>query len=255
MNIVEGQNLVVLVVAALIFFGLGSLAGWLVSQLRTDSPEKKDQPAATDTPQAGEPIPPPSPGVPEKIELARIYRQRSEREIVLEANGRALKTPADVSDAERSWLVTVAKVVNLLLEAKAPGEPTTGGVPGQSTAGQIQPPTASLPPLNWQPSPPPQFQKPSMNPADILIRAVQASQVKIDHTKSLAGQIDEVLQEMLEASPLPVGEIHLADNAALGLEVSVGGVKYEGIDAVPDNSVRQVIRAAVAEWQLRSQRR
>lgn len=237
MNTVDGQTILTICLSALIFFSLGSLAGWLMSLLRAPKKTSTASNQSTSTQSTAE-----TSSNMEKIELARIYRRREDDQVVLEANGRPLHTPADIHPDERTWLVLTTETIYRLLEqVPAPAEPTPSSQP-----------TAAAPRIGWQPAQPQETRNPSMNPADVLIRAAQAGQAKPSQPKSLVEQIDEVLQEMLAQSPLPAGEIHLAENADLGLEVRLGSQYYDGIEAVPDENARQIIRAAIAEWQRRS---
>lgn len=240
MNAVNGDIFLTICISAPVFFILGGLAGWLVSLLRNPKPQLEMPQPPPEEPSPGTPYSSPPFTDPEKIELARIYQQRADNQVFLEANGRLLRTPADVPPSERTSLVLAAEAIYRLLGQSSPRpEPK-------------QPSSTSLPPIEWKPAPPTKIQKPSMNPADVLVRAVQAGQPRLDQPRSLVEQIDEVLQEMLAQSPLPAGKVHLSENESLGLEVRVNNQRYEGLDAVPDEAVRQIVRAAIAEWQRRS---
>ena len=246
MNATDGQTILTICISALIFFSLGGLAGWLVSLLRvprTSAKKAPSQPARQAQPTAA-PIRSAAENPPDaaKIELARVYQRPEDDQVFLEVNGKPLNTPADVQKTQRTWLVLTAEAIYRLL-----------GAPSQAGPAQPSQPAAGLPPIEWQPSPIQDLPKPSMKPSDVLIRAAQAGQPRLDQPKSLVEQIDAVLQEMLAQSPLPAGEVHLSENAALGLEVRLGNRRYDGIEAVPDANVRTIIRAAIAEWQRRAQ--
>lgn len=246
MNAAEPQNYLVLGLAVLLFFILGGAAGWLIAQLRR-SAEQASEPAPQ--PSAQEPLTPalqPAPPDPDKVELARLYRDRSGGQVYLEVGGRRLASPEEVGEAQRLWLEPAAREMIRLIRPQAPAAPSTPAptAPPQAVSFSRPPAAAPLPGT--------EIQKPSMNPVDALLRAVQSGKPKLEQPKSLAGQIDEVLQELLKNTRLAGQEIRLADNAALGLEVWVGARRYDGIDAVPDEEVRSLIRMAVAEWQRRS---
>ena len=243
MNGIDGQIFLIIAFSAAIFFTLGGLAGYLVSMLRTPHQSPKQNPVENTAATKDKKGTSSDPG---NIELARIYRRNEDDQVFLETNGKPLKTPVDVHAEERTWLVLTAEAIYQLLGQ----EPTRDQhpLPGEPAA-------SALPPIEWTPETPVEFEKPSMNPADVIIRAAQAGQPRLDQPKSLVEQIDGVLQEILEGSPLPAGEIHLAETASLGLEVRVGKQRYDGIEAVPDAQVRQIIRSAIAEWQRRAQPR
>jgi hypothetical protein len=66
--------------------------------------------------------------------------------------------------------------------------------------------------------------------------------------KSLAAQVDVVLQDKLEGTALEKRGIHLLDAPDQGLLVQVGLEKYNGVDDVPEAEIRKMIREAVSEW-------
>ena len=70
-------------------------------------------------------------------------------------------------------------------------------------------------------------------------------------SRSIAAQVDEILQEMLHDSPYASRLIRLIELPSKGLVVMVGQEEYEGVEAVPDEDIRRLIRLAVAEWERR----
>lgn len=68
-------------------------------------------------------------------------------------------------------------------------------------------------------------------------------------SKSIVGQINDVLQARLVGTPLASRQIRLAETLSGGVRVFIGMQSYEGIDAVPDPEVVAAIRAAIAEWE------
>lgn len=68
-------------------------------------------------------------------------------------------------------------------------------------------------------------------------------------TLSIVGQIDTVLQKRLMTTPLAKSGIRLQESLQGGVEVYVGVEKYHTIDDVPDEAIRTLIRAAIAEWE------
>jgi hypothetical protein len=65
---------------------------------------------------------------------------------------------------------------------------------------------------------------------------------------SIVAMIDEVLQQKLESSPLAAKKIHLEEGSVGEVVVFVGGTRYSGIDAIPDDDIKAIIREAIAEW-------
>jgi hypothetical protein len=60
--------------------------------------------------------------------------------------------------------------------------------------------------------------------------------------------IDELLQARLQQSPLHGQTVHLRGKG-FGVEIVVNGKPYEGVDDIPDESVRLLVRSAIDEWQ------
>jgi hypothetical protein len=65
---------------------------------------------------------------------------------------------------------------------------------------------------------------------------------------SIVSMIDVVLQKKLESSPLVGKRIRLEEGSLGEVVVYVGAVHYSGVDAVPDEDIKSIIRAAIAEW-------
>jgi hypothetical protein len=86
-------------------------------------------------------------------------------------------------------------------------------------------------------------QLPSINTVDVLARVLQP-ELKAPEPPplSIAAQIDEILQEMLQSSPLASRLIRLIELPSKGVAVMVGLDRYESVEAVPDEDIRQMIR-------------
>ncbi|MGC1375242.1 MAG: hypothetical protein WA821_03410 [Anaerolineales bacterium] len=65
---------------------------------------------------------------------------------------------------------------------------------------------------------------------------------------SIVSMIDEVLQKNLEGSPLAGKKIRLEEGTVGEVVVFVGSMRYSGIDAVPEDDIKAIIREAIAEW-------
>jgi hypothetical protein len=92
---------------------------------------------------------------------------------------------------------------------------------------------------------------PSMNPFKQMLVLRDLAKTQLPPMKTIAEQIDEILQEKLVASP----------HAQRGVKVHTGpkgnalfradGEDYDAVDSVPDEGIRALIRAAVAEWEMK----
>jgi hypothetical protein len=69
--------------------------------------------------------------------------------------------------------------------------------------------------------------------------------------KSIASQINEILQEQLVGTPLASRGITVNEGNDRGVMVTLDGKQYQGVMDVPDDDVRRAIRAAVLEWETR----
>ena len=66
---------------------------------------------------------------------------------------------------------------------------------------------------------------------------------------SIVGQIDSVLQEQLDGTPLEERGVFLAQSPDGGVMVYVGLTKYMAIDDVPDAEIKAAIRTAITVWE------
>lgn len=62
-------------------------------------------------------------------------------------------------------------------------------------------------------------------------------------------QINSILAEMTADTPLAKQNIHLAQDQQLGVAVWVGSQRYDGVDRVPQEEIRNTIQAAVRKWE------
>jgi hypothetical protein len=69
---------------------------------------------------------------------------------------------------------------------------------------------------------------------------------------SIAAQIDEILQDRLEGTPLEGRGIKILELPGQGMVVMVGLDKYTDLEQIADPDVRRVIRDAVAGWEARN---
>jgi hypothetical protein len=101
----------------------------------------------------------------------------------------------------------------------------------------------------------PQSTKPANpNPIDAVARVVVPTEPVKEKVepKSIAAQVDEILQEKLERSVLSNRYISIEELPGRGMVVIVDGEQYEGVSDVPDPAVRELLRQCVAEWEKRA---
>lgn len=91
----------------------------------------------------------------------------------------------------------------------------------------------------------------SLNPLKIFGDALQP-QKKTDAGEqdlSIVAQIDQLLQTKLEGTHLEDKGIQLVEGPDQGMVIEIGLDKYNEIEAVPDEEVRELIRLSVADWE------
>ncbi len=69
--------------------------------------------------------------------------------------------------------------------------------------------------------------------------------------KSIAEQINDILQQQMVGTPLEGRGIVLSDAPDHGVMVTLDGRQFGGVMDVPDEDVRAAIKAAVVEWETR----
>ncbi len=189
-------------------------------------------------------------------EIVRLWDKSDTHALVVEVSGQPIHVAQELSPEQRvqlestlerlsNWLgKPLQSPVSNVLEKPAADNPVASGTSDISLVSGI--------PVVSTPDTPRRIKKPSLNPLDVIVNAFQSDVVKPDTAKSLAEQVDEVLQEKLSESPLRGKGIRLLDLPGKGLVVLVGLDKYDGIDAVPDEQVKAIFREAVDEWGRRA---
>lgn len=90
---------------------------------------------------------------------------------------------------------------------------------------------------------------PSMNPFKQMLVLRDLAKVQLPPVKTIAEQIDEIVQEKLGNSPLAARGVKVHTGPKGNALFRADGQDYEAVDEVPDNEIRGLIRAAVAEWE------
>jgi hypothetical protein len=159
--------------------------------------------------------------------------------LFIEMDGQVFTSVSQLSREQRRELsATTGELVNWLSQAVA-APPLPGAQPAS-----ISPPPAMPSALKQEPLP---GGTPNRS---LLSRALQPILPKEPAKQdTLAAQVDEILRVKLASSALAGRNIRLVDLPNHGLAVKVDQAQYDSIDEVPDQSVRELIQEAVAEWQ------
>lgn len=234
------MDLTIGIVLTVIGLVIGFLLSALINSMRSGTAETE----SAETKSAG------TPASPDLVEAARIWRDRRSGQLVIEVDNKLYKIVGELNPVLRDRLGIVANDLHTWLGSspQEQGRPA-GPAPVQERPSEfIREQTGPEYELHVEPS------RPSVNPLSLFARAIQEmDKPKVDMSPaSIAAQIDEILQEKLEDSPLEGRSIRLMELPGQGMVVMVGLDKYEDVDTIPDRDVRQLIHAAVAEWERAS---
>lgn len=235
-------DLSTLLIIAVICILIGAAIGSLVASLRGSK-------ETLVIPQDGQVISEPEVGT----DLLHVWRAPGSGQLLVSVEGRKPVALTSLSELERGRLMNVLGEVARPLRAAA-AEPAAADRPGPEMPASdkpspvLQPKGPARPPQ--APVDPPRPAR--LGPIDLVARAVRADVPPTGPvSKSIAAQVDEILQEKLEKSQFKERAIRLLELPGKGMVVLVGLDQYDGVDAVPDPEIRGLIRESVAEWERR----
>jgi hypothetical protein len=195
---------------------VGVVFGLLVGRSKARSDDAEVEP---ETESAAESPPP---------DALYIWRNPETKDFVLQFGERVYRSSDDLTPKEKETFSALFRRMQTWL--------------GVSTPPQGAPPI--------EPISQPKGEKPSITAAGV-VSSLMPSAPEPPPT-SIVAQIDEILQKKLAASPLKDRGIALQETIRGGMQVVVGLEKYEDIDSVPEEEIRVIIRASVAEWEKQS---
>ncbi len=203
---------------------------------------------------------------PNLAEVARLLRDKTTQDLVVTMNGHTFRQAAELNPGQSRRLHFASNVlVKWLATAPppAPAEPgaeTTQGEPGATTfpadeewipaeSAPVEAEPKVVPPFTSEPNA--EVKPVSTQFSDVVSEIIKpaASGPKTTEFKSIAAQIDEILQEMIADTPFEQRGITVNDTPDHGVMVTLDGKEYPGVKDVPDEEVRNLIRSAVAEWE------
>jgi hypothetical protein len=189
-------------------------------------------------------------------EVLRVLRDNLTGRLLVEVVGRRYPSLADIQDPiiQQAFLTALHDLELFAGEASISSQPAQGpaapGTPGPSVpqASALRPTPGPAAPGSTPSSEPPLL-KPSMNPFKqrrILREMEKRPPVQL---KTIPEIIDEFLQQKLMGTPLIWRGIRVKADAKGMVLFEVDSQSYERVDDVPDEDVRTLIRAALAEWE------
>lgn len=203
-----------------------------------------------------------------KKELVRLWRDLRTGQLHIEVEGHLFRSAEEINTARRQFLVQVMESLRSWLgseplekDVSLKAAPVVEANPLSESLSVLPPaekpvgPSSRRPvssPLNTQPGKETK-RTTSLNPFDVFAEALRTPAPKTQAASaSIVAQIDEILQEKLLNSPLSARGIRLMELPGKGMVVVIGLDHYEGIDAVPDPQISELLRQCVAEWEKRS---
>lgn len=179
---------------------------------------------------------------PDLVEAGRIWRNMRSGDFYPELDGRVFRSPSEMTDNQKTRFTKLLEVMQAW--AKPPAEQPVVDQPAlQDKAGAV--------PIE-NPQPVLEEKRISLNPIKAFTDVIG---VEVNKPRSadlsIVAQVDEILQEKLESTPLAKRGISMKDSLDGGLRVWVGLQQYASIDEVPDLEIRQLLRESVEEWERR----
>ncbi len=197
---------------AVVCTGAGFLAGYAIARQREQPEEKEALPQEAPTPE----YPP---------DALHIWRDPDAAQLVIRIGGREFHSMEPFPPQEQKFMLQLLTYLQKWVGAPSAESSPKAGVP--------------------TPPPAPATKK---QPSDVSPFAPEPSEISTA-PKSIVEQIDDILQDKLTTSPLKDRGIRLMQTLQGGMLVLVGLDQYDDIEAIPDEEVIQIIRAAVKEWE------
>ncbi len=219
-----------ILVIAFLCITIGYVFGWLVATWRSgkekEGTEELLAKAVSSVPERNLPL------------LLGVFQDPLNKRIKLEWKGKLIEKPSELTAENRGSLLATLSDVREWLGIPEPPVPA----PAENIS--VRFPEAPPTPLPVEPVRSPNI---ITGVANVLADAMQPP--KQEPQKSIVQQIDEIFQKKLEGTPYEGKNIFLAEDPRRGVLVRIEGQVYEGIDNVPEGEVKQLLRAAVSEWE------
>ncbi len=252
------MDLPILIILAVVCVSIGFVLDNLLHFMRREkapdsaSPPGEAAPKPEDAPQTGSVPPPPSGSEPAFEEVFSVWRRPLEKDLAVEVSGKKAHSSSDLDRDQLDRLAAALQELSAWLGrgVSTPGPVSPSSLPAASPA-TVPGLGNGVPVENIDSG---EIRRPSLNPIDMVANALRSEIRKPPSPaeKSLATQVDAVLQEKIKGTPMEKRGIRLADAPDGSLQVQVGIEKYGGVEEVPDNEIREMIQAAVAEWGRRT---
>jgi FtsZ-interacting cell division protein ZipA len=221
-------------ILALICIVIGLMLGMLIASFRTGREGQTSQPAPEARSQSATDRLPGS--------EVQLHWDQDGR-LVVTIDDQAIPASQALSPEQQRQLIKAVVDLQAWLASGPPGTPAEDKMPVSALPAQQQPAVKEQDEAG----------RPSLNPFKIFERAITTTEGATQSSlpKSIASQVDEILQEKLAGTPLENRAIRLLELPGQGMVVMIGLTKYDELDKVPDLEIRRLIQQSVAEWERR----
>lgn len=226
-----------LLISALIFATIGYVAGGLVSTLRNRDAAEESEKSLNRIEGAEQAGAAPVETKNRPAPLFSVFRDQKGSLIRIDMNGKPVVasnalTPDQMGELRRlhtdlgAWMGPPQKASSIAVHAEdAVAEPASVSTPAVRQTGPLSTRLGVTPP----------------QPLTVEVEPVAPT--------SMVGQINEILQKIIAGTDLEKRGVRLVEAPTRGVEVWVGAFRYEGVDQVPEDSVRKAIQTAVTMWE------
>jgi hypothetical protein len=212
---------------------VGQLFGRIVGSVQAAMPGPgKTEPPTPPTPTAR----PLSDG--ESVEVMRLLRDLASGGLIVEIGGQRYYHLSQIADPQirRRFLGNAQALSQFTQGAEA--TPITSPPPAEPSPDMPTPPPITTGPPGPRPS--------------VLRRSTAEPEEEEEGPKTIADQIEELLQYRLTLTPtLSNRSIHIRPAPDGGVRIEVDGQWYGGVDDVEDAEIREFIRSTIREWEAR----
>lgn len=229
--------------AVLIVALVAASVGFFASLLVTSLAGNKNKEDAQEKPPAGQTPNPPS-TEKKRIEVATLWREPPMGALRVDMGGKSFATSKDMPEDQRRRLRVTMADLDAWLSTGSP----------EDVIARIPAAPAPPPPAADSPTAPSLLAPLSTSLMQSARLASASSQAVPAAPKSIAGQIDDILQEQIAGTPLEERRVRLVDDPFRGVMVFIGQQKFQGIDTIPDQEVRAAIKRAVKTWESRAEK-
>ncbi len=239
----------VLILVGFVIVLLGIGAGMLLSTLNEES-----EPEAENIDQS-----PPGGRKGRYTAVARIWRERESRVLIIEMDGKSFLSPETLDDEQRKSLENSARDLRAWLGMGLAPVTNDAIRLGSTEDAAVIAEGANHQASNHADTAPDVFEEGArIYPASAAVEpaavapAVAAALVAAGvpkASKSIVMQIEDILQDMIAGTLYEKRGLHLLEDPTRGVIVKLGLKEYEGVDSVPEPEVKGILKKAVQVWE------